>query len=639
MFSPTNLFKKIDCPEGLSCRLPNCIFTHELPQIEETKEKNALDGHNDFEDRRDIKRRKLENGVVGGQAANGPAFTGTLNSTNVSIASTIATSDNRLSQSAPHKTSPNGFSSLQKEVSPPPLRNSTKSTILKSKVKSNKPEAPISLNPRLLQNNPAPHDKRRLYLTKMYENMVRLNQAAESSNDALYQQFVLSTNGLKQLALDEEEQYARENLAVYANMIKHRLLALQRMTLDDWIKQRSESQPEVKVGEDKKHDEKRFPLYKSDLTTEEERLLLQRLIVNQTPLAQYGYTIEPLSEDEIIKSRAGVAAADNWENCSRCGTRFQVFPDRRESDGVLTTNGPCLHHPSKAQVPPKDPMNKTQTDSVERHACCGAVRGTEGCTKSESHVFTVKSPARLASILAFEQTPVEEAGKVEWVWKLDAVSFDCEMAYTVYGLELVRLTAMAWPSGKQLLDILVRPMGTILDFNSRFSGVWPEDFANAVPYDGDLPPPADFGKLDEDKQESDAKPKRSIPPIVPSIAVARKLLMSILTPATPLIGHAIENDLNSVRLIHPTIIDTVIRFPHPRGMPYRLPLRALAKKYLGWTIQTGGSLGKDEGHDSKEDAMATGELVRVAAEREWKALKAQGWKLEGGKLVYAKKRN
>ncbi len=54
------------------------------------------------------------------------------------------------------------------------------------------------------------------------------------------------------------------------------------------------------------------------------------------------------------------------------------------------------------------------------------------------------------------------------------------MCYTVRGMELVRLTATSWPDGKELLDVLVHPVGEILDLNSRYSGVSPEDIVNAV---------------------------------------------------------------------------------------------------------------------------------------------------------------
>ena len=55
----------------------------------------------------------------------------------------------------------------------------------------------------------------------------------------------------------------------------------------------------------------------------------------------------------------------------------------------------------------------------------------------------------------------------------------------------------------------------------------------------------------------------------------------------------------------------------------------LAKKYLERDVQTGGA----RGHDSLEDAVATGDLVRVRVAAEWRALQSRGWRFEGGELV------
>jgi len=241
---------------------------------------------------------------------------------------------------------------------------------------------------------------------------------------------------------------------------------------------------------------------------------------------------------------------------------------------------------------------------------------------SEHHAFKASSPARLAAVLPFITTPENESPSSK---EINAVSFDCEMGYTTLGLELIRLTAVSWPEGEELVDVLVRPLGIVLDLNSRFSGVWPEHFANAIPYSSihtttSQPPTAVDGSAD-----TTAPPL----PVVSSPQEARNALCAFLTPTTPLIGHAIENDLNVVRLCHPTIIDTVVLFPHPRGLPWRHGLRALSSKHLHRSIQTGG----ERGHDSAEDARATGDLVRVKVGEKWKVLRATGWRFVDGRLT------
>lgn len=44
---------------------------------------------------------------------------------------------------------------------------------------------------------------------------------------------------------------------------------------------------------------------------------------------------------------------------------------------------------------------------------------------------------------------------------------------------------------------------------------------------------------------------------------------------TILIGHALDNDLRALRLVHQRVVDTAALFPHARGLPYRRALRDL----------------------------------------------------------------
>lgn len=185
-------------------------------------------------------------------------------------------------------------------------------------------------------------------------------------------------------------------------------------------------------------------------------------------------------------------------------------------------------------------------------------------------------------------------------------------------MELIRLTATSWPTGAELLDVLVRPLGAVLDLNTRFSGVKPDDFTKAQPYDPKgLRPGSQSDRTNRELR------------IVDSPAAARELLFQLLSPSTPLIGHAIENDLNTTRIVHPCIIDTVLLFPARGGLPYRRALRTLAKDLLHRTIQVPGL----DGHDSKEDAVAAGDLVRVAVGRQWRKLQSKGYKFDAAQLI------
>lgn len=79
------------------------------------------------------------------------------------------------------------------------------------------------------------------------------------------------------------------------------------------------------------------------------------------------------------------------------------------------------------------------------------------------------------------------------------------------------------------------------DFNTRFSGITPESYASAV------------------------SPLASI----------RESLDVFINSNTIIIGHALENDLKTLRMIHHRCVDTAVMFPHKLGAPYRRALRDL----------------------------------------------------------------
>ncbi|KAJ8117674.1 hypothetical protein ONZ43_g4155 [Nemania bipapillata] len=351
------------------------------------------------------------------------------------------------------------------------------------------------------------------------------------------------------------------------------------------------------------------------LTQTQEVQFLHRLVYDLTSLKAHGYISEIPSEEDIQASKAAVSACGNTETCDRCTRRFQVFPGRRAIDGALSSNGPCVYHPGKPYFPERAPGDRSK--GQRRYRCCQRSFDDEagGCTLAHHHVFKTTDPKRLASSLNFMRTPINAL-----VPKDRAVSFDCEMGYTVFGLELIRLTVVSWPTGEVLLDILVQPVGEVLDLNTRFSGVRPEDMASAERC------AVGFNHRPTIVPTSDPtqKPARRLK-IAPSPKVARDLLFTVISAETPLIGHGLENDLNAARIIHSTCVDTVLLYPHARGLPMRNGLKYLMQAKLNRQIQVEPAEGSPEGHDSAEDARAAGDLVRLKVQEEWKTMRAKGW--------------
>lgn len=645
VFSTTNLFKGISCPYGEQCSLTNCIFSHDLrPKEVETSETSIaqpIRTRNSQSEEPATKRRK----VTYDKHSDKPPSKAEQIRAELQVArraSTVTTqqkhspTENNLTENGNHSQP----RSLTRPISPPPTNGKaapqqTNITRPDNSKHDNKNDSFVKaptklgsepsekLNPRLISNDPAGHNKRTLYLKHLHDAMALLNERVKNSTLEHKHLLVLTERELVKMALDEEEKVARDQPTVYANIIKNRIAAYKKMKVLEWTaqvkttfeKEKVTPPPTTTTTADAK------PI-QTDLTPNEELLLLPHLVADQSRLSPFGYIPTPPTAAAAAEAAAAVEASHNYEICDRCSSRFQVFPDRNE-EGLLASNGPCKHHPNRKVFP-----QKTKGDAAMGHLkeayypCCNAVVGSPGCTENEYHVFKASAPARLAAVLPFITTPENEnPAKDRDGETVSAVCFDCEMGYTVYGLELIRLTAVAWPSGKELVDVLVRPLGTVIDLNSRFSGVWPEAFSNAVPFE-------EWQSTSSSSQPSNTTKDKPLP-IVPTPQAARALLTSYLTPTTPLLGHAIDNDLNAIRLCHPTIIDSVLLYPHPRGLPMRFGLKMLAAKYLGRSIQMGG----ERGHDSLEDAVATGELVRVKVGEKWRVLRAQGWRLGMGGLV------
>ncbi|KGO71833.1 Exonuclease [Penicillium italicum] len=476
-----------------------------------------------------------------------------------------------------------------------------------------------TLNPRMLAHAPATHGSRTAILQKLHSAMTALNEKLRKDKNSSNRCFVLTPDELITMALDEEEKFARDTPSIYGNVIKLRIVRVTKMAVDEWANEVMShlNARYYKINPVQKPRAIPKPI-NTGLTPAEEIAVVSQLVTPLAGLEEHGYVTKQPTNADIETAKKGVDESKGWEKCDRCGQRFQVFPGRRE-DGTLASGGFCNYHPGRPVYPPRKKTEHVTGPSQAYFPCCSEALGTStGCTRAETHVYKVSETKRLASILQFQTTPSQpEKGP------LKPVSIDCEMGYTTLGLELIRLTAVSWPEGSDLLDVLVRPMGEVLDLNTRFSGVTPQHFASASPYGTPIP---------NTNSPSANEKKKPSPPLqlVQSPAEARGLLLKLLQPETPLIGHAIENDLNVCRIIHPTVIDTVLLYPHPKGLPIRISLKALAQRHLGRDIQVG-----DNGHDSKEDSIATGDLVRVKVGQKWKELRKQGQKIEGGKLVHS----
>ncbi|POS84591.1 hypothetical protein EPUL_003462 [Erysiphe pulchra] len=635
MFSTKNLFSNVPCPYEESCLLPRCIFKHSdsLSKISlepsllpvKGKERKALETYEPCISA--IPHVLPPDSSLKTESDSLTQISRTEAADNSNLAKPVSLG--KVSDQV--KKRKVEASSLVDDISSPAQRRKTldgkpalvnmklssgsKSSIssqltkLKNTVsqQATKVISQEALNPRALKSAPATHNMRYQLLKALYGQFKRLNTELAIDTKNVQAKLVLSDQALITRALDFEEETAIVSPLVYSNLIKNKILVYKRMSTKQWAEERAneilQAQKKIEAQSSSsnnamssgKSNEASKPI-ETGLSPEEELQLLPELKIDFTKSLDHGFVTTPPTDNEIELARKGIEAAKGWEVCDRCKSRFQVFPGRREEDGALTSGGQCTYHYGRTYL---TDISASFSKRIKKYRCCGESLGdSHGCTTAPCHVFKISEVKRLASILNFQTTPPNsnEARTKQ------PVCLDGEMGYTVNGLELIRLTATSWPDGQDLFDVLVRPLGPILDLNSRYSGVYPEHMANALPWTPNQPLPKNS--------------KSHLLPILPSVVEARSLLFSYLSPSTPLIGHGLENDLNAIRVIHPTIIDTAFLFPHKLGLPYRNSLKSLARKYLNRTIQDAGtSVGGIEdnslaGHDSKEDAIAAGELVK-----------------------------
>ncbi|XP_037758018.1 RNA exonuclease 1 homolog isoform X1 [Chelonia mydas] len=237
--------------------------------------------------------------------------------------------------------------------------------------------------------------------------------------------------------------------------------------------------------------------------------------------------------------------------CCRCGEIYTVT-----ASGKHIRKEECNYHSGRVL------RQKVPGGLETRYSCCEGVVGSPGCQVAKLHVHD----GRKENLEGFVKTFIKliPADGNHGVFALD-----CEMCYTTQGLELTRVTVV--DSNLQVAyDTLVKPDNEIIDYNTRFSGVTEEDLKN----------------------------------ITSSIRDVQAILLNLFSADTILIGHSLENDLFALKLIHNTVVDTAVVFPHRLGLPHKRALRNLMADYLRRIIQD--DVG---GHDSSEDAAACMELM------------------------------
>ncbi|KAE8738197.1 hypothetical protein FOCC_FOCC016326 [Frankliniella occidentalis] len=266
------------------------------------------------------------------------------------------------------------------------------------------------------------------------------------------------------------------------------------------------------------------------------------------------------------KAQAELSSGSDEKWCVRCGRGFFV-----SNDGEYLTQEKCLYHWGKLQV---------GSNGIPDYSCCKGRSNTKGCTTGKLHVWKGINDGINGPLDGFVRTRPRKTLPPDGNYGVYAL--DCEMCFTTNGLELIKVTVVG-TDGRLVYDSLVKPEHYIIDYNTRFSGITAKD----------------LNKKGATK----------------SIKDVQNDLMGFINADTILIGHGLENDLRALRIIHGTVIDTSVVFPHYYGLPYRRSLKSLANCLLKRDIQSDSS-----GHDSYEDARACIELMLWRIRKEFRSV-------------------
>ncbi|KAG9965959.1 hypothetical protein KCU61_g1316, partial [Aureobasidium melanogenum] len=210
-----------------------------------------------------------------------------------------------------------------------------------------------------------------------------------------------------------------------------------------------------------------------------------------------------------------------------------------------------------------------------------AESGVKGCSVARNGMHTFGGISHLTSLYGdFEHPPAVYPSSL--VSKHRAIALDCEMAGGRIGdglvHQVIQLTAIDYFSGEVLISALVKPTLDIQQWRTNIHGVSHSMMSKAV----------NNGTALKD------------------VFHARELLFSFMNRNTILVGHALHNDLNVLKIAHDRCVDSEIlakaaidRASHNNGVG----LKKLCDTLLGLSVQ------RTTFHSCLEDTFAAREAV------------------------------
>uniref|UniRef100_A0A665WRH7 Exonuclease domain-containing protein n=1 Tax=Echeneis naucrates TaxID=173247 RepID=A0A665WRH7_ECHNA len=276
---------------------------------------------------------------------------------------------------------------------------------------------------------------------------------------------------------------------------------------------------------------------------------LKAYLMTEEQLQEHGYprtNPEAVGKAVLYTLPEKKAPADPFNKiCCRCGAEYKI-----NVNGSCVRKEECSFHWGRLR------RHKVAGGWETNYNCCAAAVGSPGCQVAKQHVQDGRKESLDGYVSTFSKPlppGLQRPGG----------------CYTKQGLELTRVTVID-SDMKVIYDTFVKPESKVVDYNTRFSGVTEEDLKSATI----------------------------------TLRDVQAVLLSMFSAESILIGHSLESDLLALKLIHSSVVDTAIVFPHRLGLPYKRALKNLMADHLKRIIQD-----NVEGHDSSEDASACMELM------------------------------